>query len=186
MKASCEILANTFTFGLTDAFGLTNSDQYQGAEYTAARFAAGVAVTAATLIPIANAAANAARAGTAGNAAKATDKAWKDLIVGQAHGADPHKIRTYREAITMAKSGEYDAIYLNKSLSTATKGGTKSLQRPDVTGVTKSGKVDMVEVRSPSQTVSSQKDKIRNMQDLLGDKAGPNSRVVDPTRSNLP
>ena len=99
-------------------------------------------------------------------------KSWKNLIEGQAHGSGAHKFRTYREAIRMAKSGQYDRIYLNRSLRTGTSGGVDSLMRPDVLGVLKSGRGYMVEVLSPSQTQSMLWDKINFMKQLLSERAG--------------
>jgi hypothetical protein len=108
------------------------------------------------------------------------DKSWKNLIGGQAHGSGAHKFRTYREAIRMAKSGQYDRIYLNRSLRTATNGGVDSLMRPDVTGVLRNGRLDVIEVVSPSQTFRSQWLKVRGMEELLGDRAGAGSNVIIP------
>jgi hypothetical protein len=45
------------------------------------------------------------------------DRSWKSLIEGQAHGSGAHKFRTYREAIRMAKSGQYDRIYQALSIA---------------------------------------------------------------------
>jgi RHS repeat-associated protein len=104
-------------------------------------------------------------------------KAWKSLIEGKAHGIIPHKIRTYREAIRMAKSGEYERVYVNRSLKTSTEGKILSALRPDVAGVLKSGKLDVIEVPSPSQTPSAMMEKILHMEDLLGMHAGPGSAV---------
>jgi len=111
--------------------------------------------------------------------AGAIDRSWKLLIEGTAHGAGPHRIRTYREAITMAKSGKYERVCLNRSLRTTTGGLTDSLMRPDVIGIRTSGTIDMVEVVSPSQTRVSQIDKVKRMQGLLGPGAG-RSKVVEP------
>jgi hypothetical protein len=107
------------------------------------------------------------------------DRSWKNLVEGQAHGSGAHKFRTYREAIRMAKSGQYDRIYLNRSLRTVTNGATDSLRRPDVLGVLKNGRVDMVEVLSPSQTQNMLWDKINYMKQLLGESAG-SGQVVAP------
>lgn len=80
----------------------------------------------------------------------------------------------------MAKSCRYTRIYLNRSLCTATNGGVSSLKRPDVTGVLKNGQVDIIEVLSPSQTPDTLWQKIRYMKQLLGELAGPGSKVVTP------
>ena len=108
----------------------------------------------------------------------AVDKSWQDLIEGKAHASDPHKIRTYREAIGMAKSGQYDKIRLDKALRTTTGGQTPSLLRPDIAGVRKgSGVIDIVEVVSPSQEFWQMELKVNEINTLLGELAGT-GRVV--------
>jgi len=90
--------------------------------------------------------------GVVGVAAKGTAKAarvaasaskpWKSVIVGTAHASGAHRIRTYREAIKMAKSGAYETVYINKELSTVTGGRIQSALSPDLAGVLKgNGKV---------------------------------------------
>lgn len=78
------------------------------------------------------------------------DKSWKKMIVGTAQrtGTDGHQFRIYREAIRMAKSGEYDKIWLNRAYVTAT--GTKTTPRrlPDILARRKTGQFDAVEVLS--------------------------------------
>lgn len=106
------------------------------------------------------------------------DRSWKNLIEGQAHGTNAHKIRTYREAIRMAKSGQYERVYINKALSTASGKQVNSLLRPDVTGVRPGGLMDMIEVPHPGQTPAQMWDKISGMEELLGGMAGPGSNVV--------
>lgn len=100
------------------------------------------------------------------------DRSWKNLIEGQAHGTNAHKIRTYREAIRMAKSGQYKRVYINKALSTASGKQVNSLLRPDVTGVRPGGLMDMIEVPHPRQTEALMWDKMWGMEELLGDLAG--------------
>jgi hypothetical protein len=110
-------------------------------------------------------------------AGSGVDRGWKMLIEGKAHGTGAHRIRTYREAIGMAKSGRYDKIYINKSLKTATSGRVQSRLRPDVAGVRPGGLIDVIEVPSPSQTSGQMLDKVRHMESLLGDFAGPGSGI---------
>ena len=108
-------------------------------------------------------------------------KSWKGLIKGKAHASGPHRFRTYREAITMAKSGQYERIFLDRQLRTATGGRVKSLMRPDIVGMLRNGKVNMVEVVSSRQTYMSQWLKIQRMETMLGEIAGPGgSKVVIP------
>jgi len=112
---------------------------------------------------------------------QAVNKPWKQIIIGKAHAGGAHKFRTYREAIKMAKSGQYEKIYLNRSFHTITDGMVDSLKRSDIVGVLhNSNRIDMIEVVSPYQRPQSLWDKISYMQDLLGDTAGPGSRVVAP------
>ena len=118
-------------------------------------------------------------AALARGARRVVDKPWKSVIEGTAHGSGAHMIRTYREAVTMAKSGKYERIYLNRSLRKATSGQVDSLMRPDVTGALTTGRIDMVEVVSPSQTRRSQIDKVTHMLDLLGPQAG-RGNVIKP------
>ena len=83
---------------------------------------------------------------------KGVDKSWKDLIDGtaQATGTPGHAFRSYREAIAMAKSGEYELVRLNRSYRTTSDYAIDSLRRPDVIGVRLDGRIDAVEV--PSRT----------------------------------
>jgi hypothetical protein len=101
------------------------------------------------------------------------------IIEGAPHGSEPHKLQTYSEAITMAESGEYTKVYVNRALSTITGGEVKSLKRPDVAGVRPDATVDVIEVVSQSQKVSDMETKIDTMSVLLGPLAGRNSRPVE-------
>jgi hypothetical protein len=87
---------------------------------------------------------------TARRVRKPFDKSWKKMIVGRAQktGTPSHAFRVYREAIRMAKSGEYDKIWLNRSYRTTT--GTKTIPRrlPDILGQRTTGQFDSVEVLS--------------------------------------
>ena len=80
------------------------------------------------------------------------DKSWKNLIVGKAQktGTAGHAFRSYREAIKMAESGQYDEIWLNRAYSTATGTRTYPRQLPDIIARRKTGQDDVVEV--PSKT----------------------------------
>lgn len=83
------------------------------------------------------------------------DRRWKDLIEGTAQKTktDGHQARSYREAIEMAKSGIYDKVRLNRAYSTTTGVGTSPRRLPDVIGVRKDGRVDVVEVPSRSDNI---------------------------------
>jgi hypothetical protein len=80
------------------------------------------------------------------------DKSWKPLIEGTAQktGTPGHQFRAYREAINMAKSGEYSRIRLNRAYSTTDEVQSLSTRRPDILGVRRDGRIDAVEV--PSRT----------------------------------
>ena len=109
----------------------------------------------------------------------AIDKSWKDLIEGRAHASNPHKIRTYREAINWAKSEQYEKIFINKPLTTVTGGQVQSGLRPDVSGILKGGQINVLEIPSPSQTTQQMLNKIQTMEDLLDALAGPGSGVAE-------
>ena len=100
------------------------------------------------------------------------------IIVGTPHGSEPHKLLTNSEAITMAESGEYTKVFVNRALSTITGGEVRSLKRPDVAGVRLDGTVDLTEVVSKSQTEKEMRVKIDIMQKILGSQAGPNGKVM--------
>lgn len=75
-----------------------------------------------------------------------------DVIEGRAQktGTEGHAFRTYRQAIKMAKSGEYDKIWLNRAYSTTTGTRTTPRRLPDIIGRRKTGQFDAFEV--PSRT----------------------------------
>ena len=110
-------------------------------------------------------------------------EAWERLIQGTVknHGALRHQARIWQEASRMASSGKYKAVYVNKWLSTITGGRVTFPRRPDVAGVLKrSGKIDIIEVRSPRQTERMLRNKLRDMQKALGELAGTIFKVVEP------
>ncbi|MEX0676873.1 MAG: SMI1/KNR4 family protein, partial [Pirellulales bacterium] len=80
------------------------------------------------------------------------DKSWKNLIVGKAQktGTAGHAFRSYREAIKMAESGQYDKIWLNRAFSTTTGTTMYPGRLPDIIARRKTGQNDVVEV--PSKT----------------------------------
>jgi hypothetical protein len=85
-------------------------------------------------------------------AGKPIDKSWKGKIAGRAQktGTAGNAFRSYREAIRMAKSGEYDRIWLNRAYSTTTGTRTTPRRLPDVIGRRVTGQFDAFEV--PSKT----------------------------------
>jgi hypothetical protein len=96
------------------------------------------------------------------------------------HGYTPgHWFRIKRLTIELARSGNYDQIYVHKRLYNATQGSINSLLAPDVIGVRSgSGLLDLFEVPSASQTVLEMQMKIQMMEKILGPFAGPASQVV--------
>ncbi|WP_428776621.1 hypothetical protein, partial [Vibrio sp.] len=82
------------------------------------------------------------------------DKSWKQKIEGtaQATGDDAaHQIRTYREAITLAKDPDVISVNLDHGYNRALRLDPKTIapnRRPDVTAVYSDGRVARVEVQS--------------------------------------
>ena len=73
---------------------------------------------------------------------------------------------------SMMASGEYEKIYVNKSISTATGGQVRDLRRPDIIGVKPDGSYYLVEVVSPlSQTEAQLRAKCQSMSAAFGDLA---------------
>ena len=80
----------------------------------------------------------------------------------------------------MAKSGDYRSIHVNKVLSTATGGNIASRLRPDISAVRRSGLIDLIEVRSPGQSLPYLRYKLDKIEAMLGDLAGPVMDVIIP------
>jgi Pre-toxin TG len=86
-----------------------------------------------------------------------------------------HDVASVRVGEQLADAGA-EKVFYNKSLKTVTDGAVDSKLRPDVSSVT-NGKVDVIEIPSPSQTVQQMQEKINNMDEILGDLSGGKSRV---------
>jgi len=70
---------------------------------------------------------------------------------------------------------------VSKWLSTITGGRVTFLRRPDVAGVLKrSGKVSLIEVRSPWQRRQDLMQKLLDMRKALGELAGTVFKVIEP------
>ena len=80
---------------------------------------------------------------------------WKNKIYGKAQktGTEGHSFRSYREAIKAAKKENVESVYLNQGLKKASGHPIKPNNRPDVTVVTKDGKVHQIEVPSKTDDV---------------------------------
>ena len=79
----------------------------------------------------------------------------------------------------MVASGRYTDIYVNKSISTATSGSISSGLRPDIIARTKNGKYVVIEVVSPSQTLSQLQIKMQKMKNILG-SFFDSGDIIDP------
>ena len=74
----------------------------------------------------------------------------RDTTTGRAQktGTEGHRFRSYREAITEAKKGDTDHVYMNRGYKKATGESVTPNRRPDVTVVKKDKTVHAVEVQS--------------------------------------
>ena len=68
-------------------------------------------------------------------------------IIGKPHGASSHQQMIYDEAVAMVASGNYSAVFMNRSLNSAGLSGT---QRPDIIGIGANGTPNrIIEYQSP-------------------------------------
>ncbi|MBC3478932.1 MULTISPECIES: RHS repeat-associated core domain-containing protein, partial [Pseudomonas] len=91
---------------------------------------------------------------------------------GQRTGGDGHAQISEGMAEQMANSGQYEKIGVNVAVKTVTGVPTDPITRPDVTGLRKDGKVDIVEVPSPTDNLKELQSKGRSTLKGLGDRAG--------------
>jgi hypothetical protein len=82
-------------------------------------------------------------------------------------GTPGHEFGSMRRAVEESKNPNVEVIYMDKSLKHVTNGEVNSRMRPDVTVVTKDGRIATHEVMSKSQDVKQLKNKIEKMQDML-------------------
>ena len=88
-------------------------------------------------------------------------------IIGRAQstGTPGHAFRSYREAVQMARSGQYETIYLNRGYNKAFYPRYVSPnRRPDVLGIRRTGRVDAIEVPSRTDIIS---DLIRRNEEIM-------------------
>lgn len=71
----------------------------------------------------------------------------------------------------MAKSENYDKLYVNKGLSNEVPGARPN-RRPDIMGVRKDGLIDQVEVPSKTDDPLKLIERMKDNQRIIGDKAG--------------
>jgi hypothetical protein len=84
-----------------------------------------------------------------------------------------HAERIDAEAATMAQTGDYETIFLQRSWRTATGRVGTSGDIPDIIGVRRTGTVDAFEVRSRSQTDAELTAKLnRGMSSLPSERQG--------------
>ncbi|MEZ0195920.1 hypothetical protein AB9U01_17920 [Pseudomonas qingdaonensis] len=84
----------------------------------------------------------------------------------------------------MAMSGNYERVGVNVAVKTVTGVPTDPITRPDVTGLRKDGKVDIVEVPSPTDQSHKLRAKGQNTLQGLGDRAGAYRETEKTRRSN--
>ena len=101
--------------------------------------------------------------------AKNVKKVWKTKIHGKAQvtGTSGHDIASMKIAIRESKKPNVSQVHMDTSLQKVTGGQVNSRMRPDVTVVSKDGRIATHEVMSKSQSVSQLKDKIEKMQKKL-------------------
>jgi RHS repeat-associated protein len=97
---------------------------------------------------------------------------------GQKTGGVGHARISEEMADQWANTGNYTKIVLNRSVKFLTGVKTDSRNRPDVTGLRKDGKVDFVEVPSPTDKFNELDRKAAETQCSLGDRAGSYTRTA--------
>lgn len=85
----------------------------------------------------------------------------------QVTGTSGHEFGSMRIAVKESKKSDVEVIYMDKSLKHVTNGEVNSRMRPDVTVVTKDGRIITHEIKSKSQNVPQLQKKIDKMQDML-------------------
>jgi hypothetical protein len=100
------------------------------------------------------------------------------------HGTDKHDAAAYNQ--TKAWEGDPNTVEarFNQALVDAD-GNQISNMRPDAQRVRADGKIDVLEVRSDSQTPAFMEEKMQKYRDLLGDQAG-DIDWINPTQSPFP
>jgi hypothetical protein len=132
--------------------------------------------------------------GSAVQTTSTVDESWKLKIDGtaQATGNDAaHQIRTYREAIALAKNPDVVSVHLDHGYNRALDLDPKTIspnRRPDVTAIYSDGRVARVEVQSATDNLAI----LRSRNAALDAQIRAQGytplppRVVVPTRSPIP
>ncbi|WP_218186790.1 hypothetical protein, partial [Pseudomonas sp. NBRC 111117] len=94
---------------------------------------------------------------------------------------DGHAQMSEDIAEQMAMSGDYERVGVNVAVKTVTGVPTDPITRPDVTGLRKDGRVDIVEVPSPTDVTKKLEAKGRTTLLGLGGRAGEYS-ATEKTR----
>lgn len=121
---------------------------------------------------------------------------YKEIIIGKAQKTGgrtletqkgDHATRVYREAIEMAKSGKYNKVYLNRGYIAATGEKVSVNRRPDIIGIRKDGKVDVVEVQSKTDKEAILRGRNNEIiAQFPQNKRGDDIRVIKPTKIKNP
>ena len=114
---------------------------------------------------------------------KGASKDWKEKIImpekAHTNKTDGHWYAMKKEAVTQAKNPGVEKVYLNKALSNVQQGAGRN--RPDVMVVTKSGKVNQIEVASKTDNPANLQLRMQINKTALGNHAGT-TRVIIPTK----
>ena len=87
------------------------------------------------------------------------------------NGTQGHWETILDEVDIMKNSGNYSKIYVNKGLSNEIP-GAKPNRRPDIMGVRNNGLIDQVEVPSRTDDPLALRNRMKDNQRILGDRAG--------------
>jgi hypothetical protein len=94
------------------------------------------------------------------------------VVWSKPHGTEQHWDTIVQDVMTQLNKGTAKEIYTNRSLYKVTNGRVSSLLRPDRAMVTNSGKIDILEVVSPTQTYNQLLEKGWKYKQILGDDLG--------------
>jgi hypothetical protein len=104
--------------------------------------------------------------GTGSVATNSSSQKTKVNWSGADHGNPRHMQKILNKVKALIASGDYSEVYINKALKTAglkTTGSANNRLRPDIIAIKRNGKVDIIEVRSPSQSPKQLQNKLNGM-----------------------
>ena len=87
------------------------------------------------------------------------------------NGTQGHWETILDEVKMMKQSGDYSKIYVNKGLGNEIS-GAKPNRRPDVMGIRINGLIDQVEVPSKTDNIFALRNRMKDNQKIIGDRAG--------------